>query len=119
MAKWQVNAPNGRNLTINVGGLSDMKYKHGEIVGNEKAAKQFPQYFIPIFDPADIPAHPPIQEKATLEEQLLKEETSKDEKPQMLTEVPKSVEVATEEKEDEVEAGETILVEKKKKGKRK
>lgn len=116
MAKWQVVAPNGHNLTINTGGYGDSKYKHGQVTSNERAAKLFPQYFIPIFDPADMPAHPPevkeVKPKSeTLEKKLLNEEDQKEEKPQMLTEVPKKVDFAKEEKEDAVEAEEPLLVE--------
>lgn len=120
MAKWQVNAPNGRTLTINTGGVGDSKYTHGQITRNERAAKLFPQYFIPVFDMDDLPKE--LSEptpKPTLEAELLKEEKKVEEKPQMLTEVPKDVDFAPEEKEDSEEAGDTILVEKKKTRKRK
>lgn len=119
MAKWQVHAPNGRNLTINTGGAGDTKYVHGQITKNERAAKLFPQYFIPQFDMDDMPPTPPAPAPPTLEAELLKEEKEVEEKPQMLTEVPKAVDVAKEEKEDAEEAGDTVLVEKKKTRKRK
>ena len=124
VTKWQVIAPNGQSVVINTGGYGDTQYAHGQITRNEVAAKLFPQYFIPIHEEVKVPVKAPttiptetagtaVDTKPTLEEQLLKEENVNTEsKPEMLTEVPKTQEVAPEsEKPEPEEAGETILVE--------
>ena len=99
MAKWQVYAPNGHTLICNMGGYGTATYKHGQIVGDPKIAKAFPQYFHLLEDEVVVE----MKEKAavsvqTLEEELLKE-TSDGE--QMLTEVPKVKAVKAEDSKPE------------------
>lgn len=126
--EWRVVAPNGVRLSINMGGYGDAKFNHGQITNNAKAAEQFPQYFLPINSERAIEAAP-VEESApapkpTLEEEMLnesKEESENEKKPQMLTEVPKPVEIKPEEKEEAVDVendAAPLLVEKKKRSRK-
>jgi hypothetical protein len=104
MGKYIVNAPNGDKVYLNVGGGTDLMFKHLQVITNDKLGKQFPHIFIPE-DMEEVAPPAPVVEKQILTEPAPVVEVAKTESPvlsledTLLTE-PAPVEDAAPEKKE-------------------
>lgn len=82
MAKYKVMAPNGTHVTVSPWGKpSDMTFKQGELMGDDKLADQYPTIFVKISEgvttkkPVALKEVPPTEvlEEAPVAEPEIKE----------------------------------------------
>ncbi len=121
MAEYIVVAPNGKEVTIDVGTYADRTFLHKAVITDEEIAKQYPQIFKPYVSKVNRVEEVVVEklaeedDKKTMEEEV---EEVEEPKKQMLTEVPVMEKLAEEDDKPTINEPE-ILLEKKSKTKAK